>query len=342
MLRLGIICCLLAATTLAKPQPKTSKLPDPTEDELGDIPVVPLKLGSVGGRKSEMKDGSFQQELENGDIPVVPLKFPGSGSGSGSGSRCGSGCQCGVSRGSRVVGGTQAAAGQFPWQAGLVFTGGTRTFCGGSVINNLYVLTAAHCTDGLAASYMQVLLGDLRIGIADAGEQRYSVQQIIKHPQYVDAIQSGWDYALLKVDRQITYSSTVSPICLAQAGQTYAGVAGIASGFGQVGDSSPQSNWLLYVPLTVWTQDACRGVVGSIIRSTVICAGGSAQGGQGICFGDSGGPLAVQVSGRYHIIGISSFMRPCAHANTPDMFARVTEALSWIQSNTADAQYCTA
>ncbi|XP_043210235.1 coagulation factor IX-like [Amphibalanus amphitrite] len=250
-------------------------------------------------------------------------------------------CQCGV-RQTRVVGGTDATAGQFPWQAGIVSTGNTRSWCGGSVINNRYVLTAAHCTDGKDASQIQVMLGDLRIGTTDAGEQRYSVVQIIEHPQYTSASGSGWDFSLLKLDREITFSSTISPVCLAEAGQTYADVTAIASGYGRVGAEEPQATTLQHVQLPVWSQSRCQGNWGTTLKSNMICAGGYPEGGRSVCMGDSGGPLVTEVSGRFRLIGVVSFGRPCALANSPDVFARVTEALTWIQSNTADAQYCTA
>jgi len=249
-------------------------------------------------------------------------------------------CRCGQ-RQTRVVGGTDATAGEFPWQAGLVSPGGTRTFCGGSVINNRYVLTAAHCTEGSSASQIQVMLGDLRIGASDAGEQRYSVQQIINHPQYTSATGSGWDFSLLKLDREITFSSTISPVCLPTAGQTYAGATAIASGYGRVGATQPQATTLQHVQVPVWSQSNCADRWGTTLKSSMICAGGYSEGGRSVCMGDSGGPLVTDVSGRFRLIGVVSFGRPCAVANWPDVYGRVTEALSWIASNTADATTCT-
>ncbi|KAF0291760.1 Coagulation factor IX [Amphibalanus amphitrite] len=253
------------------------------------------------------------------------------------------GCRCGQRQSGRVVGGTEAAIGAFPWQAGLVSPGGTRTFCGGSVINNRYVLTAAHCTADLqTASDIQVLLGDHNIGTTDAGEQRYSVVQIIDHLQYTNASGSGWDFSLLKLDREITYSSTISPVCLAEAGETYAGATATASGFGRLGATSPQATSLQQIDLPVWSESDCMQRWGSTIKSNMICAGGKSTGGEGVCMGDSGGPLVTEVSGSYRLIGVVSFGQPCAVADWPDVFARVSEALTWIQSNTADAQYCSA
>ena len=251
------------------------------------------------------------------------------------------GCNCGL-RQTRVVGGSDATAGQFPWQAGLVLRGGTRTFCGGSVINKRYVLTAAHCLENFsAASQIQVTLGDLNIGPTDAGEQRYFVQQIIQHPQY-SSVGTGWDFSLLKLDREITFSNTIIPVCLPTAGQTYAGATAIASGYGQVGTDLDQATTLQHVEVPVWSQSSCATKWSPWLTSSMICAGGYPEGGRGICQGDSGGPLVTNVSGRFRLIGVTSFTSDgCALTGLPEVYARVTEALTWISSNTADVATCT-
>ena len=247
-------------------------------------------------------------------------------------------CTCGL-RQTRVVGGLDATPGQFPWQAGLVQPRGTRTFCGGSVINRRYVLTAAHCTVGSTASQIQVMLGDLRIGATDVGEQRYTVERITQHPQY-RSVAGGWDFSLLKLSRDIIFTNTISPVCLPTAGQTYAGATAIASGYGRVGANQPQATTLQHVELPVWSQSSCAKVW-SFINNSHICAGGFPTGGRSVCQGDSGGPLVTEVSGKFRLIGVVSFGRPCAFADVPDGFGRVTEALTWIATNTADVTTCT-
>ena len=248
-------------------------------------------------------------------------------------------CQhCGVQQTSRVVGGLDAKEGHWPWQAGLVNPGSNRTFCGGSVINDRYVLTAAHCTANKTADDIQVLLGDQRINITDSGEQRFSVTKITDHPDYSGAV-GGWDVSLLRLDRRITFSDTISPVCLAEAGQTYAGVTAIASGYGRVGATSPQADVTQYVELPVWKQDTCR-TKWNFLKDSMLCAGGSDAGGTSVCMGDSGGPLVTQVNDHFRLIGTVSFGNPCAIAGWPDVFARVSETVSWIHDNTEDAQYC--
>ncbi|XP_037080009.1 CUB and peptidase domain-containing protein 2-like isoform X1 [Pollicipes pollicipes] len=260
-------------------------------------------------------------------------------SGSGATTQAPSGsCSCGVAnRASRVVGGVETEVNEYPWQAGLVSPGGTRTWCGGSLINDRYVVTAAHCTSGSTASQIQVLLGDHRISVVD-GESRHTVSQIIDHPSYVTHSQ-GYDISLLKLSSPVAFNSRRATVCLPTAGQTYAGATAIATGFGRLGASQPQATELQEVELPVRSEAECR-TSWSFVTGTMICAGGLPAGGKSVCMGDSGGPLVTLENNKYALIGVVSFGRPCAVANTPDVFARVTAVLSWIQSSTTDATYC--
>jgi len=244
---------------------------------------------------------------------------------------------CGqVNRATRVVGGVETEVNEYPWQAGLVSPGGTRTFCGGSLINDRYVVTAAHCTAGRTAPQFEVLLGDHRISVAD-GETRHTVAEIKDHPRYT-GYQNGFDISLLRLATPVTYNTKIAPACLPTAGQTYAGAQAITTGWGRVGAGQPQATELLEVQLEVRTEAYCSTKWG-FVKSSMICAGGTSSGGTSICNGDSGGPLVTLENNRYTLIGVVSFGRPCAFPKYPDVFCRVTEALAWIQSNTADATY---
>ena len=317
MFRLAVVTCAVLGATLAKPPP-----PAKTVDRLVEtFDVEPV---------------SYQDEPEPEPFREVVAKTSSKTS-----------CTCGIrltrvaEDHSRIVGGSAARPGQFPWQAGLVPKGGTRTFCGGSVINARYVLTAAHCTQGESSSTLDVLVGDLVIDTADSGEQRFAVDDIIDHPQYTDAVSGGYDFSLLKLDSDITFSDTIQPVCLAEAGESYAGDTAIASGFGRTGATEPQATTLQFVEVPVLSRFRCFFSWGTTITDTMLCAGGYWLGGRSVCNGDSGGPLVVEESGFFRVIGVVSFGRPCALPTTPDVYARVSEALDWIASNTADTTECT-
>ena len=83
-----------------------------------------------------------------------------------------------------IVGGKRARKGEFPWQVGLVPTGSRKPFCGGSVISDFWILTAAHCTDGASASDFQVMLGAHNWKRNKPKAQIVNVKRIIEHPNY--------------------------------------------------------------------------------------------------------------------------------------------------------------
>ena len=66
-------------------------------------------------------------------------------------------CKCGLAkRATRIVGGKFTEVNEYPWQTGLVSRGGNTVWCGGSLVNSKWVLTAAHCTDGRSPASIQV------------------------------------------------------------------------------------------------------------------------------------------------------------------------------------------
>ncbi|XP_037084951.1 trypsin-1-like [Pollicipes pollicipes] len=247
---------------------------------------------------------------------------------------------CGVpNRASRIVGGVQTEVNEYPWQAGLVSPGGTRTYCGGTVINNRYVLTAAHCTSGDSASQVQVLLREHRIGASD-GELRFSVSRIIQHPNYRSPSRSGYDFSLLRLTQTINFASLnnrVAPACLPSSG-AFVNVDAVVSGWGTTSSGGSQATALREVTVRTQSNNQCRQAY-STINDSMLCAGVSG-GGKDSCQGDSGGPLVTPVGGRYNLIGVVSWGRGCALANYPGVYARVTSVTSWIQQNTADASLC--
>jgi len=249
---------------------------------------------------------------------------------------------CGrVNRASRIVGGVETEVNEYPWQAGLVAREDTRTFCGGTVINNRYVLTAAHCLVGWLNFDVQVLLREHKIGAAD-GEMRYDVSKLINHPKYTDAYK-GYDFALLRLAQQLDFSALnnkVAPACLPSSSSgAFANVDAIVSGWGTTASGGQQATKLLEVTVKTLSNQQCLTSYQGVLNDKMLCAG-VAAGGKDSCQGDSGGPLVTAVSGRYTLIGVVSFGMGCGEAAYPGVYARVTEELAWITQNTADAGLC--
>ncbi len=80
----------------------------------------------------------------------------------------------------RVVGGVDAVKGAWPWQIGVFSTSG-RFFCGGSLINPFWVVTAAHCVDNTATNKIFIRSGDLNLNNNDGTEQKIDVENFFYH-----------------------------------------------------------------------------------------------------------------------------------------------------------------
>ncbi|CAL4119647.1 unnamed protein product, partial [Meganyctiphanes norvegica] len=243
-------------------------------------------------------------------------------------------CKCGrVNRQTRIVNGQETEVLEYPWQAGIVSYGSGRTWCGGSLLNSKWVLTAAHCTENTYPSQIQVLLGEHTIYTTDGTEQRFDVSQVINHPNYDNKPwTNGHDVSLLKLLGEVDFSSTlIRPICLPTTQNLFSRATATVTGWGMTSASDAQSLVLMEVDIPVVTNYVCGKTYGSNrIDDTMICAGEGA--GNGACMGDSGGPLIKAVNGAdYHIqIGVVSF--GASSCNALGVYARVTVLQSWIEN----------
>jgi len=241
-------------------------------------------------------------------------------------------CRCGVpNRVSRIVGGVETMANEYPWQVGLVFPGRSVPFCGGSVLSSKTILTAAHCTEGKAVDSFQVLVGEHDLTQED-GQQRVEVCSIEEHPGYTSS-NNDHDLSILTLSSPLQMSRSVSPVCLPPLPPSpYTGVVSTVSGWGTLSSGGSQPDRLMEVNVTVIDNTECRAAYGStVITDSMICARDM---GKDSCQGDSGGPLVtLEASGYYSLIGVVSWGYGCANPLYPGVYARVTEDLPWIGQN---------
>lgn len=236
---------------------------------------------------------------------------------------------------SRIIGGEEAEDGEYPWAVALVSSGSSNAFngqfCGGALIGNQWVLTAAHCLAPFSTSQVNLVIGrhDLR---TDTGI-RVASQQFIIHPDYNDETSDN-DIGLIKLASPVTQTTiglpTPSVISTITTGSPVTAIGwGTTMHANDV--SSAPSPVLLEVILPIVSQSVCA--LANNITENMICAG-LPEGGKDTCQGDSGGPLVSKQGGEFFLIGATSFGNGCALPNSPGVYTKVSKFLEFIKGNT--------
>nr|CAD7459491.1 unnamed protein product [Timema tahoe] len=236
---------------------------------------------------------------------------------------------------SRIITGSVAARGLIPWQALVILAGSG--LCGGSLISNSWVLTAAHCAEGV--STFTVTLGSTSRTAAQSGSVTQTLRSAVIHDSY-NPVTVANDIALLQLTSAVASSSFIAPVRLpsfSQASTSFTGSAARVSGFGRISSSNSNvSPNLLYADVRIIDNSECARQFGSGILSSNICTLGSD--GRSPCNGDSGGPLVIQeADGIFTEVGVVSFGVEDCPASAPGAFTRVTSYLQWISASSGIA-----
>nr|XP_034195401.1 chymotrypsin-2-like [Osmia lignaria] len=228
----------------------------------------------------------------------------------------------------RIVNGEDAKEGEFPYQVSLQNKDSSFHFCGGSVLNENYVITAAHCVEGKTAASIKVIAGTINLA---AQKSEYNVKKIIIHEKYDEADSWKNDIALLKVDKSFVKSQQVAFVPLPPKNQVVkANDKAVVSGWGRLWQGGPTTVHLQRVNIMIADQEYCKYTYkgSQNIYDSQICAYDPSV-GKGPCHGDSGGPLIV--NGR--LTGLVSWLRGCGNTYSPAVFTRVSAYIEWIKSN---------
>ncbi|KAF5291988.1 hypothetical protein FQA39_LY14149 [Lamprigera yunnana] len=246
---------------------------------------------------------------------------------------------CGAKNGyqdqERIVGGHNADLGEWPWIAGL-FNGG-RQFCGGSLIDNIHILSAAHCVAHMSSwdvARLTVRLGDHNIKIdSEVKHIEKKVKRVVRHRGF-DSRTLYNDVSILTMDSPVAFTHQVRPICLPRStGESHEGKTGTVIGWGSIRESGPQPQVLQEVNIPIWSNTNCRRKYGPAapggIVDHMLCAG---QANRDSCSGDSGGPLMIN-DGKWTQVGIVSWGIGCGKGQYPGVYTRVQTFLPWIKKN---------
>lgn len=250
-------------------------------------------------------------------------------------------CACGnINTRHRIVGGQETEVHEYPWMAMLMWFGSF--YCGASLINDQYALTAGHCVNGFYHRLITVRLlehnrKDSNVKIIDR-----RVSRVLVHPNYSTSNFDS-DIALIRFNEPVPLGTDMHPVCLPTSTETYAGQTAVVTGWGALSEGGPISDTLQEVEVPILSQQECRNSnYGSTkITDNMICAGYVEQGGKDSCQGDSGGPMHVIGSGQaYQLAGIVSWGEGCAKPGSPGVYTRVGQFNSWIEANTRDSCAC--
>lgn len=229
-----------------------------------------------------------------------------------------------MGRSGRIVGGDATIIEAFPWIVTMQRFGGHR--CGGSIITPSRILTAAHCTEGIPASGLQIRAGSTN-SHGPAG-QFAQVTHIIEHPLF-DTFTLNNDIAVLWIPALSTAPAGVSVVGMpGQDADVPTGALAHVAGWGALCWQCDGTAVLRYVSVPTITNAQCNAQYGGGITAGMLCAGFS-HGGQDACSGDSGGPLTLGGL----LIGVVSFGEECARPNYPGVYARVAFFRNWIESS---------
>ncbi|CAG0920440.1 unnamed protein product [Notodromas monacha] len=228
----------------------------------------------------------------------------------------------------RVVGGEDAEPGQFPHQVTFQYYGSH--LCGGSVLDENTVITAAHCCDIFSdPSGASIIAGNHLLEGSDSTEQAIDVADIIINADFGFDLSN--DICLLKLAEPLELNDAVQPIALpGDREEPEEGDILIASGWGTTSSGGNLPEVLQWVRVPYVNDNVCDNLNGGVAES-MICAGNVEDGGVDTCQGDSGGPLTDEAVSK--LLGLTSWGYGCAQPGYPGVYTQVSYFLDWIAEN---------
>ncbi|XP_067896209.1 coagulation factor X-like [Heterodontus francisci] len=230
----------------------------------------------------------------------------------------------------RIVGGQDCPLGQCPWQVLLVDEVG-KGFCGGTILTELLVLTAAHCLNQTKA--ITAVFGEFDIKKDENTEQRQDVVAAVAHHKFVEKTYDN-DIAVLLLKNPVEFNENIVPICLPQ--REFAETVlmkmpnALISGWGRVLDQGMTADKLQRLTVPYIDRTECIESSKYPVSQNMFCAGYKDE-NQDACQGDSGGPHVTQHKNTWFVTGIVSWGEGCAQKGKYGIYTKVSKYIRWLK-----------
>lgn len=231
--------------------------------------------------------------------------------------------------GVKIIGGAEQSNGAHPWMAALLSKGSgnpaDRQFCGGSLVSDTVVLTAAHCVTGTKPKQVEVTVGRTVLSDKRQGQLR-NVRSIVSHPRYVKG-NEAYDLALLELAKPVTGTAAVKMPTAGTDALLRPGAQATVIGWGNTDTEVPSfPDRLRGVNVPLLSHAECTATYPGYNKAVNVCAGVESKDS---CQGDSGGPLFRKVAGRTYQIGIVSYGDGCGEQGAPGVYTSTSSKKLW-------------
>jgi len=245
----------------------------------------------------------------------------------------------------------EADMAEWPWHAAILEKPQDLYVCGSTLLDESWILTAAHCVDDYLPfvknvnTILKVRLGEYDVSTTaePLKHEEFNISDIVIHPGFNNSTLVH-DIALLRLEKPAKRKQNIDVVCMPKPGDFVYDkhrVKCFVTGWGRRTETSEHSLVLKEIDVPLWNHDTCNGALQAqfgpaySLPGTTLCAGAE---GRDACDGDGGGPLVCEKDGQWYQVGIVSFGIGCGRRNVPGVYTKVEDYEDWIEQTILTAK----